>query len=291
MDLVQWRKHIDQVVADEGQWLGVADENGYPIYELLGTVNFPESHLQAASAEATVNVQPGDRVLDDLVGEQLGEVDDAGRLVPANGATRLLLLIRPGERRAATITHTVVTGQAVPSQVTIHGVDLLDGLAAWPCPSIPLEGWEMAEWEQWSTDASGAEYASARDLALLQLATKLDGYAKRGRAKSLVREIIQDSLDAVNALYGWVDDPHMVVEFPGDVDTSGESALRVSDDDVWSTVSETARAAGLSVDVSLWWPGDDPVSVRVDQQATQLEGRSWNHPIQVVRVREIGEVA
>ena len=149
----------------------------------------------------------------------------------------------------------------------------------------------MAEWEQWSTDASGAEYASARELALLQLATKLDGYAKRGRAKSLVREIIQDSLDAVNALYGWVDDPHMVVEFPGDVDTSGESALRVSDDDVWSTVSESARAAGLSVDVSLWWPGDAPVKVRVDQQATQLEERSWNHPIQVVRVREIVEVA
>lgn len=287
MDLSQWRKHIDRVVQDEGQWVGVADENGYPIYELVGKINFPESHLQAASAEITVNVEPGDRILDDLVGDSLGQMDAAGRLVPANGPARLLVLVRPGERRAAIVTHVVVTGQATPSQVTVHGVDLLDSLASWPCPSINLEGWEMAKWQQRKTDASGIRYGKVREMAQLQFATKLYRYAKRGTARDVLRVIVQDSFDSVNKLYGWDGEPHAVVVFGGAKDTSGEVALRISDDSVWETIAETARAAGLTIDVELWWPGDPAIQVRADHDGKQTKAKTFAHPVQVVRIEQL----
>lgn len=287
MDLSQWRKHIDRVVQDEGQWVGVADENGYPIYELVGKINFPESHLQAASAEITVNVEPGDRILDDLVGDSLGQMDAAGRLVPANGPARLLVLVRPGERRAAIVTHVVVTGQATPSQVTVHGVDLLDSLASWPCPSINLEGWEMAKWQQRKTDASGIRYGKVREMAQLQFATKLYRYAKRGTARDVLRVIVQDSFDSVNKLYGWDGEPHAVVVFGGAKDTSGEVALRISDDSVWETIAETARAAGLTIDVELWWPGDPAIQVRADHDGKTTKAKTFTHPVQVVRIDQL----
>lgn len=287
MDLSQWRKHIDQVVKDEGQWVGVADEDGYPIYELTGKINFPESHLQAASAEITVNVEPGDRILDDLVGDSLGQMDAAGRLVPANGPARLLVLVRPGERRAAIITHVVVTGQATPSQVTVHGVDLLDSLASWPCPSINLEGWEMAKWQQRKTDASGIRYGRVREMAQLQFATKLFRYAKRGTARDVLRVIVQDSFDSVNKLYGWDGEPHAVVVFGGAKDSSGEVALRISDDSVWETIAETARAAGLTIDVELWWPGDPAIQVRADHDGKTTKAKTFAHPVQVVRIEQL----
>lgn len=287
MELSQWRKHIDRVVQDEGQWVGIADENGYPIYELVGKINFPESHLQAASAEITVNVEPGDRILDDLVGDSLGQMDAAGRLVPANGPARLLVLVRPGERRAAIVTHVVVTGQATPSQVTVHGVDLLDSLASWPCPSINLEGWEMAKWQQRKTDASGVRYGKMREMAQLQFATKLYRYAKRGTARDVLRVIVQDSFDSVNKLYGWQDSPHAVVAFGGAKDSSGEVALRISDDSVWETIAETARAAGLTIDVELWWPGDPAIQVRADHDGKQTKAKTFTHPVQVVRIEQL----
>lgn len=289
MDLVQWRKHIDQVVADEGEWVGVADENGYPIYELTGSVTFPESHLQPASAEVVVNVQPGDRVVDDLVGDRLGVADSSGRLVPANGPTRLLVLERAGRRRAATITHSVVSGITSPSQLVIHAVDLLDGLAWWPCPSIPGEGWEKGSWSEWKTDASGEQYGKPRQLAAIKFATKLENYALRGKAKSVLRDVVQDSFDAVNALYGWGSEPHAVVDWSGGEDKSGEIALRVTDDSVWETISESARTAGLRIDVDLWWPGDDPIRVRKDEKKAIFEKALFPHPIQVVRISELEE--
>ena len=288
LTLAEWRKHIDQVVADEGQWLGVADENGVPLYELAGTGTFPSSFLTAESAEVTVNVAPGDVVVDDLVGEHLGVMDAEGRLVPASGPTRLLVWVREGERLAATITHTVASGGLVPSTLTIHAVDLLDGLAWWPCPSIPVE-WESAEFKQWDTDESGVEYASPRELARVQMTTKLDGYTVSRRARTAVRVVVQDSFDAVNALMGW-SDPHAVVAFDGGDDTTPDVFIRVNDDPVLDTVQETCRQAGLSLRVGLWWPGDDPVLVRTDHDGTTTTPMSWPYPVQVVRVDVMEEV-
>lgn len=295
MDLAQWRKHIDQVVADEGKWWGVANEDGVPIVELVGKGTFPESHLVPSSAEFTVRVQEGDRVLDELVGDKLGEMDEDGRLVPASGPTRLLVSVQAGKRRAATITHTVVTGSTTPSSLTIHGVDLVDGLSWWPCPSVPVE-WDpakasqgLAKWKDYEQDESFTRYAVKRSLARVPFATRLSGYFEEGPARTVVRNIIQDSFDAVNALMGW-DTPHAVVAFDDPPDTTPFVQVRVNDDTVADTVQETARQAGLTITVGLWWPGDAPVPVRTDQEGEQTTLKTWEQPIQVVHVHEFKEV-
>jgi len=287
VELADWRKHIDQVVADEGQWFGILNENGHPIYEFGGIshVSFPETRLATSSVEATVNVSPGDRLLDDLVGEGLGVVDDAGRLSPANGPLRMLCKVRPGERQVAYITHTVVEGRGTPSTLTIHGVDLMDMLATWPCPSIPVE-WGAHEFSEWSTDASNTKYATPRTLAQLPFATKADGYTASGPARDTVRRLVQDSFDGVNALYGW-SDAHAVVEFDGTPDDSPRVVIRVNDDPVLETVAEPARSAGLGIEVRLWWPGDDPVRVRTKRDPERTAASTWSTPKLIVRVYEV----
>ena len=289
MELAEWRKHIDQVVKDEGQWFGILNENGHPIYEFGGIVrvSFPETRLATSSVEATVNVTPGDRILDDLVGEGLGVVDDAGRLAPANGPLRMLCHITPGERQTAYITHTVVEGRGTPSTLTIHGVDLMDMLATWPCPSIPVE-WGAHEFSEWVTDASGTKYTTPRTLAQLPFATKADGYTVSGPARDTVRHLVQDSFNAVNALYGWAD-AHAVVEFDGTPDESPRVVIRVNDDPVMETVAEPARSAGLGIEVRLWWPGDSPVYTRSETTRGGLVRSSWVSPKLIVRVYEVEE--
>ncbi|KXB52723.1 hypothetical protein [Corynebacterium sp. DNF00584] len=290
MDLTNWRKHIDRVVADEGQWLGILDENGLPLLELGGviSVTFPKARLTASSVEVEVSVQPGDRVLDELVGNGLGVQDSTGALVPANGPTRLLMMVRSdGQRRAATIIYTVVAGKSAPSTLTIHALDLLDGLAWWPCPSIPAE-WKRAAFTEWRTDASGVTYVLPRELAQVRLATKADGYTMDGPAVSTVRNLIQDSLDAVNKLYGWDNQPHAVVAYDTQSDTSDRVLIRVNDDPVLDTVASACKVAGVGIDVSLWWPGDPPILCR--NSVETVAAHSWAHPIQIIHVNKIEEV-
>lgn len=290
MELAEWRRHIDQVVADEGQWFGILDENGYPLYEFGGIahVSFPEARLAVSSVEVTVNVTPGDRILDDLVGEGLGVVDDAGRLTPANGPLRMLCHVRPGERRVAYISHTVVEGTSSPSTLTIHGVDLLDALATWPCPSIPHE-WGEHDFEVWETDASNMKYATPRTLAQLPFATKADGYTVSGPSRDTIRHLIQDSFDAVNALYGWSHQEHAFVEFDGTTDKSPRVVIRVNDDPILDTIAEPARSAGLGIEVRLWWPGDKAVQVRKPTDRVSTSFSSWGSPKMIVRVYEVEE--
>lgn len=289
MDLGKWRKHIDAVVADEGQWLGILDENGLPLYELgqLVSVSFPEQRLSASSIEITVRVSPGDRVVNDLIGEGLGVMDGEGRLVPAAGPTRLICLVRGGERRVATVTHTVVSGGLAPTLVTVHGVDLLDGLAWWPCPSIPAQ-WQAGKFTTWEQDAAGEPYATPRQLAQVPLGTRADGYTKKGPARKILRELVQDSFDAANTLMGW-SDPHAFVEFDTTEDTSPETLVRVNDDPIWGTISEPARTAGLGVEVRLWWPGDTPIRVRTTREPAQFALLEWDHPVQIVRINMLKE--
>lgn len=306
----QWRAHIDQVVADEGQWVGLLDEDGAPLLEFpaLVSLNAPKTRLAPASVEATVSVADGGRrVLGELVGDGLGRLDAVTRrLAPNDGPTRFLCVVRPGERLVFTVTHSVVEGGVVPSTLTVHGVDLLDGLAWWPCPSIPrvwlkhdVMEWHPAEgggsyvhkevpteFVEWSTDASGVPYREKRRMAQVEMGREALGYTKKGRAREVIRVLVQDSFDAVNRLFGW-GVPHAVVDFEQSPDESPEVLIRGDDSSVWDTVSDPALQAGVNVEVGLWWPGDEPVTVRVSEPWADdlvVESRSWGVPMQVVRV-------
>ena len=207
--------------------------------------------------------------------------------MPASGPTRLLCLVRPGERRVFAVTHAVAAGGLAPSTLTIHGVDLLDSLAWWPCPSVPIE-WTKAKFSTWTTDASGVTYAWPRRLAPVEFATAADGYTVRGPARDTIRRLVQDSFDAVNTLMGWQENPHAAVDYAGAADTSPEVIVRVTDEPLLDTIADTARTAGISVDVDLWWPGDPPVTIRTPDRESTVAA-SWPHPMQIVRIVAPGE--
>lgn len=282
MSFEDWLKHIEYQVSTAGQWVGLLDEECRPLCELPAWLSFtaPKTRLDVASVEARFPVQPGDRVLDELAADGLGEQDSEGRLVPNDGPERFLAVIRPGERRVFFITHAVV--DAGMSALKIQGSDLLEGLSFWPCPSTPHE-WVESEFSDWSTDAAGGEYEKARRLARVKFGLRADGHTVDGPAVEVIRTVVQDSLDAVNDLMGWSDDAHMVVDFAAG-EPGPKVLVRTADDFVWDTISKPALDSGVSVTVTLWWPGDAPVRVRTSRDPDQFENKTWDRPMQVVRV-------
>lgn len=283
--------HIERVVADEGQWVGILNQDGWPILEMPAQVQMtaPQTRLDPASAEAIVSVAggTGNRVLDELVADGLGRTDVSGRLVPASGGTRFLCVVRPGKRLVYTITHCVVSGKGAPSTLAVHGVDLLEGLAWWPCPSIPrLWMNRTADFRDWAGDESGVVYSTPRSMVQVEMAVKADGYTLNGPARTVIRRVIQDSFDAVNGLMQW-GTPHAVVDYTPGADETPEVMIRTDDSPVWDTISDPALQAGVNVSVDLWWPGDDPVTVRTSIPGADKEktgSRSWEYPMQIVRV-------
>ena len=284
MDINEWRAHIEEVVAAEGQWIGLANGDGVPIMDAppLISLSAPEQHLAETSVEAVFPAVQGSRFMDMLSAPGLG-VDDGGELIPQTDALLLLVVRAGGERLAYMISHVVLAGESGPTTITVHGVDLVGELALHPAPSVPLS-WAGAEFSEHTTDAAGAPYTIARRLAWVEFATVADGFTMNGPAVTVIRRLCQDSFDAVDKAYGWQDDPKFVTDFSGGEDTSPEVMIRVSDDYLWDTIAEPARAAGVGVEVNLWWPGDAPVVARVDGELVE---RAFEHPVLVVRVFEI----
>lgn len=288
MELVEWRKHIDHVVATEGQWIGLGDADGYPVMDLPGLVpplTAPGQHLAEASAEASFIVEPGCPLLERLGADGLG-FNEKGELVPATGDVRLLLVAREGQRLAYAITFVVISGDAAPSTLTIHATTLDAELALWPCPSVPVS-WGGASFKEWGTDASGQAYKTPRLLAWTEHATVVDGFSKRGRAVTVIRDLCQDSFDAVDQAMGW-QTPKFIVSYAG-VDTSKEVAVTVNDDPLWDTIAEPARQAGVGITVGLWWPGDAPITTRVGRENGETRQVTPARPVLVVDVREVKE--
>lgn len=275
----QWQAHITQVVADEGQWVGLADENLVPLMDMPPVVSLsaPQARLASSSVEATFMWT--EAVGAELVGDGL-QVQD-----PVDLPTRFLVIARPGDRRAYTITHCVAHGQSEPSTVTVHGVDLTEMLAWWPAPSAPI-AW-VPNWQDFTTDASMIAYDTPRHLTWVEMGQKATNTTFREAAATNIRNRIQDSFDAVNEVMGWSQDPHAVVEYPTGVDRSPELMIRMADDYLWDTLSAPAMNAGVTITVDVWWPGDKPMRVRrrqgQDNQTALFEERSWPHPMLIVK--------
>lgn len=286
----QWRAHIDQVVADEGQWIGVLDQHGEPLFELGGVVShsFPETRLAADDVEVTLSVAANPRVMRDLVGDDFTALDGEGHLVPTGGVARCVCIVRPGGRQVAQVAYATLSGAGAPSTLTLHATGLLGMLDQWPCPSAPGL-WSAARFTSWSTDASGVDYARARDLAQIKMATVADGYTLKGKALTVVRNLIQDSLDVVDTLHGWVGDRTAVVEVPAVADASREVLIRPTDDSVLATISDTCRTAGVDLDVRLWWPGDPDVRYRRRRDPYTITIGSWGSPMLIITATQIGE--
>lgn len=286
-----WRKHVDQVVADHGRWVGILNGYGEPELDMPPAVEPYEAEHVRMSPDAGFQMTvatPIDReqtshIVDLLVDHGLGVFSETGVIAPSTARTFMACVQVPGERRAWLLPdRAVLLGELAPETLSMEGVSMLSLLERWPCPSAP-DTWKP-NFEMWEEDAGG-RYKTPRRYAPVEMANLADGYTKRGPAEKVIKELIQESLDAVNRAKGWTQRPHLVVDAAPSGRVSDIVNIRVEDESVWETVAGPAMVAGVDIDIDMWWPGDDPVTVF---DRGKLVQRSWTHAIGVVRVERTG---
>lgn len=265
MDMIGWqrhRAHREQVMADTGQWVGLADENGVPICDLppLLEMMAPQVRGEPGELELVTAVRSTRGLLhtavDELVAEGLGVQDGEGRLVPLTDPTRFVVVERPGDRRAFRVTHVVAEGGwQAPATLMVHGISLLDMLNDHPAWSYPIS--ITGTWHRVNQDYA-VNFERERDLQDVQMAASTDGFVISGPADVAIHQLITESLAASYRAVGVADHPIRVAALQP-ATGSPQILLRPTDDPLWETVAATALAAGVTVGATMWWPGDlDP---------------------------------
>lgn len=289
LDWPAHRLHRQAVAQDQGQWIGLADENCQPLMTLPPpqSLTAPETRLAPQSVKATFGVRSRSGVVhpivDELVAEQLGQTDAQGQLVSAVDRTRFLVVERPGiPRRAFKITHAVASGTGhAPAQLAVHGTDMLRMLSDIPAMSAPTT-W-TGEWTTFTRDWAGPEdqgilFDQPRDLAGIKLVTVADGATIEGPAEATIRRLITESLAAAFRVAGVDDHPVQVVPTPTGK-TSPNIMIRPTDKPLWEEIAALCLAAGVRVSATMWWPTDP-----------QPPGLALTLPTVVVRVEQVQEV-
>ncbi|CAM4010475.1 hypothetical protein [Corynebacterium belfantii] len=267
------KKHRDQVIADQGQWLGLLDENATPMMDLppVMEMRMPEATNDPASGMVKLRVQSASGivhpVIHQLIADGLGKTDDVGRLVPLSEATRFIAIERAGSRRVFRVDFAVAEGGAgAPSVLAVHGTDMLKTLARFPAMSGPTT-W-TGKWTRFTRDWAGPEnvgvqFDKPRDLQDIKMITVADGATEQGAAEPLIRKIISDSLAATWRAIGREDllaDPPVQVDPNPSGRKSKNILIRPTDRSIWEELAPLAAAAGVSISAEMWWPTDAPIS-------------------------------
>lgn len=267
------KKHRDQVIADQGQWLGLLDENATPMMDLppVMEMRMPEATNDPASGMVKLRVQSASGivhpVIHQLIADGLGKTDDVGRLVPLSETTRFIAIERAGSRRVFRVDFAVAEGGAgAPSVLAVHGTDMLKTLARFPAMSGPTT-W-TGKWTRFTRDWAGPEnvgvqFDKPRDLQDIKMITVADGATEQGAAEPLIRKIISDSLAATWRAIGREDllaDPPVQVDPNPSGRKSKNILIRPTDRSIWEELAPLAAAAGVSISAEMWWPTDAPIS-------------------------------
>lgn len=288
-----WRKHIDHTVAVMGQWVGLLNGDYEPVADLPPLIDLQSPRTRLASAEQTATMPAATpqglphAVIDYLVDEGFGKLDEASRLVPNMKRSWFVAVQRPGGEKGrfvyrVTFPNLGVEGADI-STLRVESVDLNEMLESWPCPSVPAI-WGHEPIRAWEQDAGGV-YDKPYRYAPIEMATVARGYTAHGPAEATIQTLIQESLDAGNRVKQW-HRPHMVVDRTASGRPSPVAAIRRDDRTVWDTIAEPARLAGVNVWVQMWWPGDAPFPVRYESAGSIIE-TSWNSPTQPIAVVKV----
>lgn len=272
LDWENHRKHRDQVIADQGQWLGLLDENGIPMMDLppVMEMRMPEATNDPASGMVKLRVQSASGivhpVIHQLIADGLGKTDDVGRLVPLSEATRFIAIERAGIRSVFRVEFAVAEGGAgAPSTLEVHGTDMLKVLSRFPAMSGPTT-W-TGKWTKFTRDWAGPEHVGVRfekprDLQDIKLATVADGATEQGPAEGTIRKIISDSFAAAWRAIGQKEllaDPPVQVDPNPSGRKSQNILIRPTDRSIWEELAPLAAAAGVGISAAMWWPTDPPI--------------------------------
>lgn len=258
----QWdahRKHREQVIRDQGEWIGLVDEDGVPLFDLPLPMEFtaPSTHLNPESLSMTLptRMPSGEQhpVMAQLIADGLGASDTEGRLQPVSGPSRFIV-IEHSKRQVFRVGFARAQGEAgSPSALEIGAVDLLNALDGLPCFSIP--GLVKPEWKQAAGDY-GAQFKKPRRLSMLKMAQVADGYSVEGPAEETMRRLIKESLDALHRVFGITEDFPYAVSSQSSGKPSPHVIIRPQDRSLLEELTPICQMAGCSLHASLWWPGD-----------------------------------
>lgn len=300
MRQINWDDHAahrSQVVQDTGrtvdgrfipgQWIGLIDEDFVPLMDLPPVISmeWPDVRGSIDSVKLSFPVRtPSGRLhtaVSELIADNLGRVDNVGKLIPITGPARLVSLQRSGgQRRDMLITHAKADGDAqAPHTLTLFGVSAEGYLDLLPCPSNPLS-WS-GEFTRFERDWVGPEETTAlfeqpRDLASMTMITVADGASVDGMADEVLYRLIDESLAAVHRVAGITVNPPYLAVLDAPVGPQERMIHRPTDQTIWQEIGERALAAGVSIRASVWWPGDPQPK----------EGVTLTLPTMVFRVRQ-----
>lgn len=257
------RLHREQVIEDQGQWVGLLDSEGIPICDVAPIIDMhaPETRHEPSALSLTVAVRSPRGIIHPMVSRMVADglgVDDDGALDFVLDDTLFIAVERagggPDSRRVFRVASTTQWGDLdSPVSMHIEGMDVLDMLASLPCPSIP-DTWTGA-WI-WSDRDWAGMWSQTREIQDVKFASVADGFTVAGQAVPTIRGLIQRSLDTVFRAIGVDSDPPIVVE---NVPFNGESPhviIRPTDGYLWETISSPALAAGVNITARMWLPGD-----------------------------------
>lgn len=263
---VDWeshRWHRQRVAADRGQWVGLLDAEGEPLWDAAPIIDMqaPETRFEVSSLRMTMRIRSRQGVVHPMVSELIADglgTDGQGAMVPVTDSTRLLIVERPGSgpgtRRAYRVVSSTLSGEVLaPTLLRVDGVSMLDILAGLPCPSIP-DSW-TGTWITSDRDWAGP-WSKPRLIQDVKFASVATGFTVSGPAEATIRALIVRSLAAAFRAAGVAGDPPVVVDPTPSGRPSPTVVIRPTDDSIWATVAAPAAAAGVRISADLWLPGD-----------------------------------
>lgn len=276
-DWQSWNRHVDYIIDTQGAWYGIGDGDGAPLLTLPGPLEESAPKVWMSREDMTITIPAAGEhglhvVAGRLVSPRLIKIGPDGRMIPATDEELTFLTADRGPngtviRRGGVISHADAddpSNTGAPETITIYALDLMDVWHSWPAPSWPLSWWETTI-RDYTTDESGVDYTTARHMGLVEMATRADGYTKFGPAETVIRELVQESLDAAAKTQTdpdgtpWVDRPHHIIDLVETGRDSPDVYIEVRDEYLWDTVSTQASNAGVLLGYRLWWPGDPPI--------------------------------
>lgn len=262
---VDWAKfaaHRKAVVESTGQYLGLLDENGYPMCDLPtpSEMQAPRERNTVSSLQVTFpvsamdsGVHPAARALvDDTIG-----VEPSGAITPTP-KTRFVLVERPGSSWCYRVAQRMATGPSDKlREITLHGVDVLSFLQQLPCPTQPAK-WAQTTFHTFERDwlavtDESAKFKTPRDVAEVDFYDSyLSDQVIAGPADEAIGRVIRESVEAVAKIAGASPSPFSVtVTKTGVVD---DVLIKPDDGFIWDVVMPRATAAGVAVTASMVFP-------------------------------------
>ncbi|MCK7661964.1 hypothetical protein [Corynebacterium antarcticum] len=256
-------RHRAQVIADEGQWIGLADEDLVPLWDFPPTIKLdaPEILNQPADMQLTCRVAgrlaARHPVAEELIADLSDFVETDGLLKPVSGRTRIVVVERAGGyRRGYKVTFTHGTGDIDGiTTIDVHGIGVLDYLRAYPCPSRP-ESWKDTNIAPLDHGIV-TSWTKTRDVGGILLAGEAPSPEYVGPAAEKIPRLIYDSLDAVYHATGHAAAKSWPIVVASPRPGPGHTVYMVPDDrSIWDVVAPYADAAGIALTARIWWPGD-----------------------------------